>query len=303
VLAETLNFRRAAECLHMAQPPLSVSIRKLEDELGARLFDRTRAGVRLTPVGRSVLEHARRTLFHADQFRQAASLAAGGQVGTLRIEYVASSTIHLLPRAIAHFRQSFPRVDLHLSEANTDAIMLSLQQGRTDVGIVRYPTPHHTTLVAELLQRNRYVMALPLSHPKVARQRLRLVDFRDEPFIFPSRAEGSAAYMSTLLACERAGFVPRIVQQAAHAQSIIALVEGGLGVALVPDLWAHLAVREVVFKPLVGMEQGLTGLAFACRADESRSTLVANFRASLLASLREVRATPPSADGRRTGAE
>jgi DNA-binding transcriptional LysR family regulator len=285
VLAETLNFRSAAERMHMAQPPLSVSIRRLEEELGVRLFDRSRAGVKLTPAGKSVLEHARRTLFHADQFRQAASLAGGGHVGTLRVEYVASSTIRLLPRAIARFRHRFPGVELHLSEANTDAIMLALHNGRSDVGIVRYPTPNHPVVAVTVLERNRYVMALPLGHPKASRARLQLADFRDEPFIFPSQAEGSAAYMSTLLACQRAGFMPRIVQQAAHAQSIMALVEGGLGVALVPDIWANLAPRAVAFKQLAGMQQEVTGLAFACRREEEQAALVANFRASVLAAL------------------
>lgn len=287
VLAETLNFRGAAERLHMAQPPLSVSIRKLEDEIGARLFDRSRAGVKLTAAGRTVLEHARRTLFHAEQFRQAARLAAGGHVGTLRIGYVASSTIRLLPRALAHFRVAHPGVDLHLREASTDAIMLSLRDGGTDVGIVRYPTPTVASVTTLALQRDRYVAALPMAHPKAARLRLRLADLRDEPFIFPSRDEGSAAYLSALLACRRAGFTPNIVQQAAHAQSIVALVEGGLGVALVPDIWEDLAPRAVAFKRLVGMQDDEIGLALACRHDEHEAALITNFRASLLQAVKK----------------
>jgi DNA-binding transcriptional LysR family regulator len=290
VLAETLNFRSAADRLHMAQPPLSVSIRRLEDELGARLFERSRAGVRITAVGKSVLEHARRALFHAEQFRQTASLAAGGHVGSLRIDFVASSTVRLLPRAIAHFRAACPGVELHLSEANTDAIMLALRDGRTDVGIVRYPTPSHASVSTTMLERNHYVAALPRGHRKAGRARLRLADLRDEPFIFPSREEGSAAYMSALLACQRAGFIPNIVQQAGHAQSIVALVESGLGVALVPDVWESLAPRAVVFKRLVGMQEDETGLALACRRDEEQAALIGNFRASILAVVSKARA-------------
>ena len=283
VLAETLNFRNAAERLHMAQPPLSVSIRRLEEEIGARLFERSRSGVQLTAVGRSVLEHARRTLFHAEQFRQAAGLAAGGHVGSLRVDFVASSTIRLLPRSIAHFRAAHPGVDLHLSEANTDAILVALRDGRTDVGIVRYPTPDQPAVTTTMLERNRYVAALPLQHPKAGKARLHLIELRDDPFIFPSRQEGSAAYMSALLACQRAGFMPNIVQQAAHAQSIVALVESGLGVALVPDVWESLAPRAVAFKRLVGMQEDRIGLAFACRRGEEDAALIANFRASVLA--------------------
>jgi DNA-binding transcriptional LysR family regulator len=281
VLAETLNYRAAAERLHMAQPPLSVSIRKLEEEIGTPLFDRSRAGVRLTAAGRAVLEHARRTLYHAEQFRQSAQLAVGGHVGTLRIEYVASSTIRLLPRAIAHFRAAYPVVDLQLLEGSTDSIMRALRDGRTDVGIVRYPTLNVPSIAMATLQRDRYVLALPAGHPKAARAGLKLGDMRDEPFIFPAREQGSGAYMAALLACQGAGFMPNIVQQATHAQSIVALVESGLGVALVPDVWEHLAARSVVFRNLVGMGSNTTGLALACRQGEQDAVLIANFRASV----------------------
>lgn len=282
MLAETLNYRAAAERLHMAQPPLSVSIRKLEEELGTPLFDRSRAGVKLTAAGNAVLEHARRTLHHAEQFRQAAQLAVGGHVGTLRIEYVASSTIHLLPRAIAHFRAAYPTVDLQLLEGNTDAIMQALRDGRTEVGIVRYPTLNVPSVALTTVQRDRYVAALPANHPKARKVRLRLSDLRNEPFIFPARVQGPGAYMSALLACQSAGFMPNIVQQATHAQSIVALVESGLGVALVPDVWEQLAARTMVFRRLVGMRDGATGLAFACRREEKDAALIGNFRTSVL---------------------
>jgi DNA-binding transcriptional LysR family regulator len=281
VLAETLNFRKAAERLHMAQPPLSVSIRKLEEEIGAQLFERSRTGVRLTVVGKGVLEHARKALFHAEQFRQSASLVAGGHVGSLRVDYVASSTIRLLPRALAHFRTAYPGVDLQLQEGSTDAIMTALRDGRTDVGIVRYPTPSVPSVAITHLQRNRYVAALPVAHPLASKARLKLVDLRGEDFIFPSREQGSAAYLSAMLACQRAGFMPNIVQQAAHAQSIVALVESGLGVALVPDIWENLALRAVEFKRLAGMHDDEIGLAFACRREEEDAALVKHFRSSL----------------------
>jgi DNA-binding transcriptional LysR family regulator len=137
VLAETLNFRLAAERLHMAQPPLSVSIRKLEEEIGAPLFERSRAGVRLTAAGKGVLEHARRTLFHAQQFRLSARMGSLGQIGTLRISFVPSSTIRLLPRSIAHFRARHPGVDLRLSESGTNAAMVGLRDGVIDPDTLR----------------------------------------------------------------------------------------------------------------------------------------------------------------------
>lgn len=281
VLAETLNFRVAAARLNMAQPPLSVSIRLLEEEIGERLFERSTGGVRLTVVGKNVLEHARRTLFHAEQFRHSAQLVAGGQIGSLRINFVASSTFRLLPRAIAHFRAHHPRVDLRLSEAGTNAIMVGLRDGLIDIGLVRYPTPNHPSVATVIVENNHYVAALPANHPKAAKARLRLSDLRDEPFIMPSPLEGSAAYMSMMHACWHAGFVPNIVQEASQAQTIVALVEGGLGVALVPNLWQHLAPRAVAFRRLYAMPKATLGLAFACRKEEEDAVLLRAFRHSV----------------------
>lgn len=281
VLAETLNFRIAASRLNMAQPPLSVSIRLLEEEIGERLFDRSTGGVKLTAVGKSVLEHARRTLFHAEQFRHSAHLVAGGQIGSLRISFVASSTIRLLPRSIAHFRANHPHVDLRLSEAGTNAIMTGLRDGLIDIGLVRYPTPNHPSVSTVIVESNHYVAALPIRHPKTAKQRLKLLDLRDEPFIMPSPLDGSAAYMSMMHACWHAGFVPNIVQEASQAQTIVALVESGLGVALVPNLWQGLAPRAVEFRQLYGMPKNQLGLAFACRREEEGAVLLRAFRKSV----------------------
>ena len=151
VLSETLSFTTAAARLSMSQPPLSVSIRLLEDEIGERLFERSTGGVQLTAVGQGLIEHARRTLFHAEQFRQTARMVAGGQVGTLRISFVASSTISLLPKAIAHFRADHPKVDLRLSEAGTNAIMGGLLDGLIDIGLVRSPTPNYPSVATVIV--------------------------------------------------------------------------------------------------------------------------------------------------------
>jgi DNA-binding transcriptional LysR family regulator len=281
VLAETLNFRAAAIRLNMAQPPLSVSIRLLEEEIGQKLFERSTSGVELTAVGRNVIEHARRTLFHAEQFRQAAQLAGAGRIGSLRINFVASSAIRLLPRAIAHFREGHPRIELKLAEAGTNSIMASLRDGVIDVGIVRYPTPTYPTVTTVIVEHNHYVAALPEGHPKANKPRLRLSDLRNEPFIMPSPVDGSAAYLSMMFACQHAGFVPNIVQEASYAQTIVALVESGLGVALVPNLWQHLAPRAVTFCELQGMPSNKLGLAFACRKEEADGALLCAFRESM----------------------
>ena len=286
VLSETLSFTKAAARLNMSQPPLSVSIRLLEDEIGERLLQRTTGGVTLTAVGQSLIEHARRTLFHAEQFRQTARMVAGGQVGTLRISFVASSTISLLPKAIAHFRADHPMVDLRLSEAGTNVIMAGLVDGLIDIGLVRSPAPNYPSVATVIVQDNHYVAALPENHPKARKVNLRLADLADEPFIMPSPLDGSATYMSMMHACAHAGFVPNIVQEASQAQTIVALVESGLGVALVPNLWQHLAPRAVKFRALKGMPKASLGLAVAYRKEEENAVLLQAFRRSVEAAVK-----------------
>nr|MBP8138249.1 LysR family transcriptional regulator [Alicycliphilus sp.] len=138
-LAETGNFHRAAERLHMAQPPLSVSIRKLEDELGAPLFERTGTGVLLTPAGQAMLEDARRALQHAEQCRQAVQHARAGTGGRLRLGIIGSATYALLPRLIPSLRARYPQIALELTEATSSEILEGLLARRFDAGLLRYP--------------------------------------------------------------------------------------------------------------------------------------------------------------------
>jgi DNA-binding transcriptional LysR family regulator len=138
-LAETGNFHRAAEQLHMAQPPLSISIRKLEEELGSALFDRTSTGVVLTPAGKAMLESARATLFHAEQCRQAVRDTREGVGGLIRLGFVGSATYELLPRLIPSFRDRYPKVGLEFYEATSAEILEGLATRRFDAGLLRYP--------------------------------------------------------------------------------------------------------------------------------------------------------------------
>lgn len=143
-LAETLHFRRAAERLHMAQPPLSASIRRLEERLGVQLFERTRRGTRLTPVGHAALEEARRTLFHAEQFGRVAKAAAHGEAGQLRVGFVGSATYALMPRVIPEFNARFPSVQLELRESTTTRILHLVENHEMEVGLVQRRTPAAT---------------------------------------------------------------------------------------------------------------------------------------------------------------
>ena len=139
VLAETLNFHRAAERLHMSQPPLTVAIRKLEEDIGAELFTRDPRGIRLTAAGLAALPAARATIAQADQVREFARQGAQGVRGRLSVGFIGSAVSELLPRIITPFRAAFPAVTLSLVEMNSVDIMSDIESRKVDVGLVRLP--------------------------------------------------------------------------------------------------------------------------------------------------------------------
>jgi len=267
-LAETGNFHRAAERLHMAQPPLSISMRKLEEQLSTPLFVRTSRGVRLTQAGEAALDDARRALFHAGQARAAALAAAHGERGALRIGFVGSATYALLPKLIPAFRAAYPGIELVLHESTTAAILERLQQHTLDAGLVRVPILNAGSFVLTPLEDDMFLAAVPADSPLAARDSIALRELAGEPFIMhPSTAVPNLHAVAMML-CQRAGFVPRVAQEAVQVQTIISLVESGLGVALVPSVAARYANRRVRFLPLSSPRPAeRIGIALATRPD------------------------------------
>ena len=253
VLAQAGSFRRAAERLHMAQPPLSVSIQKLEAELGTRLFDRGPAGVTLTPTGEAVLREAKRLLFYEKQVLGAARDAMAGTGGTLRIGFVGTTTFGLLQRLLPAYRALCPAVELQLREATSVSIIEQLEDGALDLGLVRTPLMISTAATLLPLEPERLIVALPKGHFLSKRDTIRVRDLAGEGFLM--YAEGTAASLRSLAmaACQRAGFVPRITQEATQVQTLLALVESGLGVALVPSVMRRYASEVIEYRERVDL--------------------------------------------------
>ncbi len=253
VLADTLNFRRAAERLFMAQPALSVSIQKLEAELGVKLFVRTPLGVTLTPSGLAGLSAARKAIFHAEQFEQAARGPLNGTGGILRIGFVGSTTHGLLQKLVGHFRAESPGVELVLTDATTMRIVQGVEDDTFDVGLVRTPLLQPTSANLVLLEKDELIAAMPQSSPLASKPILELSDLSAEPFVMYARDEGAALRASAMMACEQAGFVPRIAQEALQIQTLLALVDSGLGVALVPSVMQQrFANQRIAYRHLSG---------------------------------------------------
>lgn len=265
-LAETLNFRRAAEKLHMSQPPLSVSIRKLETEIGVELFTRGKDGVKLTQSGEAALLDAKRALFHANQFSQAAQAAFIGEGGILRVGFVGSATHFILPQILTAFRTRHPGVQLVLREATSIRVMDGLEDDTLDVGVVRVPVSSKSGSRLLPLQTEPFVLAVPRSHALSGSEECRLNDLAEEDFILYTPGDAAGLRMAAVHACQLRGFSPKVAQEAVQVQTVLSLVEAGLGIALVPAVSRRFAGENIVYKTLTDFPESATiGISLAWR--------------------------------------
>ena len=294
-LAETGNFHRAAEMLHMAQPPLSVSIRKLEEEMGEALFERRSTGVFLTTVGEAMLADARLTLFHAEQCRQAVMDARQGQGGLLRMGIIGSATYALLPELIPSLRERFPKIELELTEATSSEILDGLVSRRFDVGFVRYPVLHPAPFELLPMDRDDFVLAVSEHSPLAAHDAIALSDAARQPFIMYPPDRGPGLSTLALMRCQLSGFTPRVAQEAMQVQTIMSLVASGLGVGLVAGVARLVMPRGVKCLALTDNPPGFhVGIALA-RLQGNTSRLVERFTEHALRFSTAPDVTPPPA--------
>lgn len=250
-IAEEASFTRAALRLRVAQPVLSRQVKLVEDEIGFDVFQRKSNGVALTEVGRVFVASARAVLAEADAALQNARRAGRGELGSLRIGFTGSASFNpFVTGLIRDFRNAYPNVDVELVEEVTSSLLARFAAGRLDVAFMR-PAPgevdhlwsHHA--VTESL-----VAALPSGHSLAARRLLSLKSLANERFILYPRANGRALFDLIVLACQRAGFSPKILQVAPQLTSVINLVATGIGVSIVPAFMAQVATAGVVYCPL-----------------------------------------------------
>lgn len=246
-VAEERSFRRAAERLHVSQPPLSVAVQRLEADMGVTLLDRTRHHVRLTVAGEAFLREARRTLAHAQLSVEIAQRAAAGKLGTLRLSFVPSAALGVVPHLLRAFREDYPDVKLVLGGDTTSQQMAALLGGTTDVGVVVPPLHDAKELRVESLCEQELMLAVPLTHPVSGQRRVQLRDLAGEAFVgFPFK-EGPGFESVVVAACQDSGFIPNFVQVAPQMQTILALVAGGMGIALVPQAMQSVRMENVAY--------------------------------------------------------
>ena len=272
-VAEELHFGRAAQRLGMAQPPLSQQIQRLEQIIGARLFERTSRRVQLTDAGTALLPDARRLLAGAEAALLAARRAGRGEQGELWVAFAATVMFLALPEIIRAFRDRFPGVHLDLREMPTGPQLAGIKAGEIDIGFVREPEPDPELDIVTVM-REPLRIAVPKGHPLASRATISVRHLADEPFVlFPAElAPGLHAQVMSL--CRAAGFTPRVVEESRELYTSVSLVEAGIGVSILPASVEKLGWRGVRDRAIPSASAE-TRIAAAWRKDRGRPVVEA----------------------------
>ena len=232
-VAETGSFSRAAEQSHVSQPSLSQQILKLEDELGARLFDRLGRSVRLTDVGKAFLPRARAVLHELEAARGDVVERKDSLSGVVCVGAIPTVAPYFLPPILSTFSRKFPQAHLSVIEEITPVLLDRLRAGTVDIAVLALPIRGHEFEILPLLTEPFYA-ALPAHHPLAHRSGVSLKDLRREPFLL--LRDGHCFRDNALAACNRARVAPRIAFESGQFSSLLGLVSAGMGVSLVPEM-------------------------------------------------------------------
>jgi DNA-binding transcriptional LysR family regulator len=271
-VAEELSFTRAAQRLHMAQPPLSQQIALLEKELGTRLFDRSRRTVRVTAAGAVLLPEARRLLADVEETARMVRRVGEGAVGRLAVGFVPSAVNGVLPDLLRTFGARYPDVELVLREMPPDPLLRAVQDRRLDLGVLYRPVLADG-LAERRLSREPLLLALPDGHPALDADEVDLADVRDEPFVLPEQHDIPGIHAAVTAMFADAGIAPRVAQRGVWlVQTVLGLVAAGVGLAVVPASVRVLQRRGVALRPVRDARQQVE-LAAVWREEEMSPTL------------------------------
>ena len=248
-VAEHLNFRRAAERLHVAQPALSAQIKSLEHHLGVKLLERTTRAVRLTQAGRNFLDDARQILSSASQAEQRAKRAGQGIVGSLRIGFVSATATAWLADNLRRFHCKFPGVQLSLFDLTSTEQLHQLRGGELDAGFLRPPVDF-PELECRFIEESSQVLALPANHRLVRKRKIEWSDFDGEGLVMMHPSRQHRYYDTFLEACAKAGAKPYPAQYAHDIQTKLWLISAGFGIAPTSSKFTESRRPGLVFRPL-----------------------------------------------------
>jgi DNA-binding transcriptional LysR family regulator len=271
-VAEERHFGRAAVRLHLGQSPLSQRIRRLEEDVGAQLFDRSTRRVELTAAGDALLVRAPAILTAHAEAADEARRAAAGELGRLHVGFTGSATFSLMPSLVAALVQQLPGVHLDLAgELLTPTQVARLTDGTLDLGLLRPPV-HGGGLAVEVVRDEPLVAVLPAGHPLAAEPTVSVADLASEAFISYPLDARSVLHDAVETACLAHGFRPRVTVEVAETATLVSFVASGLGVSLVPASVAALSISGAVYRELAD-DHAPVQLALAWRRDDPSPAL------------------------------
>ncbi|SOE37287.1 LysR family transcriptional regulator [Delftia acidovorans] len=251
VLAEELHFSRAAQRLSISQPPLSVAIRQLEEELGAQLFERTSKEVRLTAAGKHLRVQAQDIMEQAQRVRQDMRAIADGVQGRIRLGFVGSAIYRGLPEALESFRARHPLVRIDMLELNSAEQIASLQQERLDLGLLHATRPA-PGLQSHTLVSEPFMACLPAGHALAGQRTLQVRQLAGERMVLFSRQVSPDYHQQIWQICQSEGFTPDLHYEVRHWLSVLSMVSLGQGVSLVPSCLQRVGFPGLAFVPIQG---------------------------------------------------
>lgn len=275
MVAAELHFGRAAEKLHIAQPPLSKQIQQLEAELGFELFARTKRSVALTPAGQAFLIEVDQIFQKLDRAIDIGKQTSRGELGQISIGFVGSATYNILPIMLQRFRDRYPHVQIELHELTTDRQLIWLREGRIDLGLIR-PPMIDPNFASQIIFQESLVVALPINHHLAKLDSIELSALAAEPFILFPRQLAPGLYDPIIAICQVAGFSPQVVQECIQMQTIVSLVSANMGVSILPTSIQEAQRQGVIYKPIqagsISVDQ-LAKIAIIWRIDEDSPTI------------------------------
>lgn len=271
-VARSGNFSRAADECRVAQPSLSQQILKLEDEVGERLFERTRRRTILTTAGTLFLPHALNILEAAERGRKEIQ-EMGGQVrGKIVLGALPTIAPYFLPEIIRLFRENYPGAELILHEQTTDQLLRNLEENEIDLAIIS-DAPANPNIVVEQLFSEELLLCLPVGHALVHQKSVVAADLQQEKFILMH--DSHCLGTQTQAFCQSKGFRPRISCRSAQIGTVLAMVKAGLGISLIPEMArVHGPEEGIVYRCLTGIRpKRPIALAISNQRKVSRGTI------------------------------
>jgi DNA-binding transcriptional LysR family regulator len=274
VLAEELNFNRAAARLHMSQPPLTRQIQQIESELGAQLFLRLPRGLELTPAGASLQDDARRILGQLEVAKDRAGKAGRGQIGRLDVGIFGSAILNHIPRLLLQFRNRYPEVQISLHEQTKSEQLQALREKRITIGFNRH-VGNEPDILVETVYLEPLLVALQEDHALAANAAISTQELSAQPLIlYPSNARGGFAdHVLSLFRNE--GLQPQVVQEVKDVVTAVALVSSGFGLCVTPEAASSLRLPGVVYRPVKADPPPTVDLVCLYRRDDASPILAA----------------------------